>query len=319
MGANGSTDAGPTALTWRSWKDALKRSVDEARHDQLQHWAAALTFYGVLSIFPALLVMVSLVSLLADPSRVTQFLIDTLTELGPTPAERTIQGPVESLAGRPGAAGTALVVGLIGGVWAASAYVGGFGDACNVIYEVEEGRPFWKRKAQQLGITLVLIVLATAVALALVVSGPLVAAIGSGLGVGDAALTVWRLAKWPAMALLVVAIFVVVSRTTPNARLPGPRWQLPGAVAFLLVWIAASAIFTVYVDTLGTYGRTYGALGGVAVFLLWMFISNLALLLGVECNAEIERSRQLEAGERRARRSLQLEEREPPGPRLSNA
>jgi membrane protein len=299
-------------LPRESWKDTLKRTVLEFKDDKLQHWAAALTYYAVLSIFPALLVLVSLVGLFANPERVTSVLTDTVSELGPATAAKTFQGPIESITSNRGAAGVVFVIGLVAALWSASGYVSAFSDAANVIYEVEEGRPFWKLKPLQVAVTLVVILLAAFVALALVLTGPIVGALGSSLGIGDTALTVWRFAKWPVLIVLVLVIFGVLYYASPNARVGGVRWVTGGAVAALVAWIVASIVFALYVANFSSYDKTYGALGGVVVFLLWLWITNMAILLGAEFNAETERARQVHAGVRGADRELQLREREAP-------
>lgn len=301
----------PTGLPRDSWGDTLKRTVREFREDKLQHWAAALTYYAILSIFPALLVMVSLVGLVANPERVTRVLTDTVAELGPSTAASTFQGPIESITSNRGAAGVLFVVGIVAALWSASSYVSAFADACNSIYEVDEGRPFWRLKPLQLAVTFVLILMAAVVALALVLSGPIATALGSSLGLGDTALTVWQFAKWPALVVLVLLIFGVLYYTAPNARVRGVRWVTVGALVALLAWIVASVVFAVYVANFGSYDKTYGTLGGVVVFLLWMWITNMAILLGAELNAETERAHQLHRGVRGAEQRLRLEERQP--------
>ena len=303
----------PTALPRASWSETLKRTIAEFREDKLQHWAAALTYYAVLSIFPALIVMVSLIGLFADPERVTRVLTDTAAQLGPASATETFQGPIESITSNRGAAGILFVVGVIAALWSASGYVSAFADACNSIYEVREGRPFWKLKPLQLAITFVLIMLVACVALALVLSGPLVGALGSSLGIGDTVLTAWRLVKWPAMIALVLLIFGVLYYTAPNARVSGVRWVTVGAITALLVWVLGSVAFALYVSNFGAYDKTYGALGGVVVFLLWMWLTNMAVLFGAELNAETERARQLHTGVPGADRELRVREREPAG------
>src|ERR671923_2849907 len=217
----------PVALPRASWKETLKRTVSEFREDKLNHWAAALTYYAVLSLFPALLVLVSLVGLFANAERVTKVLTDTVSELGPATAAKTFQGPIQSITSNRGAAGVLFVVGVIGALWSASSYVSAFADACNSIYGVEEGRPLWKLKPLQLVVTFVLILMAAVVALALVLSGPIVGALGSSLGISDTVLTVWRYAKWPAMIVLILLIFGVLYYTAPNARIGGVRWVTP--------------------------------------------------------------------------------------------
>jgi membrane protein len=304
----------PTALPRGTWKDTLKRTATEFKEDKLNHWGAALTYYAVLSLFPALLVLVSLVGLFANPERVTSVLTDTVTELGPETAAQTFQGPIESITSNRGAAGIMFIVGVVAALWAASGYVSAFSDACNSIYEVEEGRPFWKLKPLQLAVTLVLILLAALVALALVLSGPIVGALGGALGISDTVLTAWSYAKWPAMLLLVLTIFGVLYYTAPNARVSGIRWVTGGAIVALAAWIAASIVLALYVSNFSSYDQTYGTLGGVVVFLLWMWITNIAVLLGAELNAEIERTRELHRGVPGAEEKLQLPERDRPSP-----
>jgi membrane protein len=314
MSASGELSS-PTDLPRQSWTKTLKRTAEEFREDKLQHWAAALTYYAVLSIFPALVVMVSLVGLLASPETVTRVLTDTVAQLGPATAADTFKGPIESITSNRSAAGVLFVVGIVAALWSSSSYVSAFADACNSIYEVEEGRPFWKLKPLQLAVTLVLIMLVAFVALALVLSGPIVGALGSALGIGDTALTAWRLAKWPAMIVLVLLLFGVLYYTAPNARVKGVRWVTAGAVLALFAWIVASVIFALYVGNFSSYDKTYGTLGGVVVFLLWMWITNMAILLGAELNAEVERAEQIHRGVRGAERELQVEEREAPSGR----
>jgi membrane protein len=302
----------PVGLPRETWADTLKRTVSEFREDKLNHWAASLTYYTVLSLFPALLVLVSLVGLFGDPERVTRVLTDTVSDLGPASAADTLQGPIESITANRGAAGFVFIVGVLSALWAASGYVSAFAEASNSIYEVHEGRPFWKLKPLQLLVTLALILLAAAVALGLVLTGPIVGALGGALGLSDTALTVWRFAKWPAMILLVLLIFGVLYYTSPNARPSGVRWVTGGALVALAAWILASIGFALYVANFGSYDKTYGALGGVVVFLLWLWISNMAILLGAEFNAETERTKQLELGVRGAERELKLPERDAP-------
>jgi len=310
MPQNGALSS-PTALPRATWKDTLVRTAREFKRDKLNHWGAALTYYAVLSLFPAMLVLVSLVGLFADPTRVTKILMDTVSQLGPDTAARTFQGPIQSITAHRGTAGVMFVVGVVSALWAASGYVSAFADASNTIYEVEEGRPFWKLKPLQLAVTFVLILLAAAVALALVLSGPIVGALGSSLGISDTALSAWRLAKWPAMILLVLAIFGALYYTAPNARVSGVRWVTGGAVLALVLWLAASVVLAIYVSNFSAYDKTYGTLGGVVVFLLWLWITNMAILLGAEFNAETERAKQIHTGVPGARQRLRLDEREP--------
>ena len=305
MARNGELKS-PAALPRATWPDTLKRTLRKAKDDKINHWGAALTYYAVLSLFPALLVMVSLVGLFGNPERVTQVMTDTVSELGPSTAANTFQGPIESLTSNRGGAGLVLIVSIAGALWAASGYVSAFADASNTIYEVEEKRPFWKLKPLQLVITFALILLAAFVALALVLSGPIVGALGGALGLSDTVLSVWRFAKWPAMLVLVLVIFGVLYFTAPNAKVSGIRWVTGGAIVALVVWIVASLAFALYASNFGSYNKTYGTLGGVVVFLLWMWLTNLAILVGAEFNAETERAHQLHRGVAGAEEELKL-------------
>jgi len=305
----------PIALPRDTWGATLGRTVSGFRENKLNHWGAALTYYAVLSLFPALLVLVSFIGLVANPARVTTILTDTVSQLGPRTAAKTFQGPIQSITANRGAAGVVFAVGILAALWAASGYVSAFSDACNTIYEVEEGRPFWKRKPLQLLVTFLLILAAALVALALVLSGPIVGALGGALGVGDTALNAWRFAKWPAMVVLVLIIFGVLYYTSPNARVSGVRWVTGGALLALIAWLVASVAFALYVANFGSYNKTYGTLAGVVVFLLWLWITNMAILLGAEFNAETERAKQIHAGVKGADRELRLPQREAPAER----
>ncbi len=304
----------PTDLQGRSKLQTLKRTFTEFKEDELTDWAAALTYYAVLSLFPALIAMVSIVGLVVDPATVIRVITDTVSQLGPASAVQTFQGPIESITANQGRAGIMLIVGVVAALWSASGYVGAFMRASNHIYEVDEGRAFYKLRPLQMLVTLVLVLLVALTALALVFSGPLATAAGEAVGLGSTALTVWRYAKWPAMLLCIALMLAILYFASPNAKLPGFKWVTPGSLLALVVWILASLGFAFYVANFGSYDKTYGALGGVIVFLVWLWITNIAILLGAELNAETERSRQLEAG-KPAERELQLEERDEASPK----
>jgi len=302
----------PDRLDRRAWLDTLKRTVREFQDDDITDLAAALTYYAVLALFPALIALVSIVGLVADPRTVTDFLNEIVTALGPDSASRTFSGPIRSIASNRGTAGVLFVVGILVALNAASGYIGAFIRASNRIYEVEEGRPFWKLRPLQLGVTLLMVMAVALVVLALVVSGPLARAVGGAIGLSEVAVTVYGLAKWPILALLVLTMLGVLYYVAPNVRMAGFRWITPGSMAALTLWALASAAFAVYVANFGSYDKTYGTLGGVVTFLVWLWITNIAVLLGAELNAELERSRELEAGIRGAEENLQLPLREQP-------
>ncbi len=302
----------PHELGGRAWVATLKRTVREFRQDNITDWAAALTYYAVLALFPALIALVSIVGLVADPRTVTDTLDQVVSKLGPDSASQTFSGPIRSITSHRSAAGLLLLVGVVLALNAASGYIGAFIRASNVIYEVEEGRSFWKLRPLQLGVTLVMVLAVAVVFLALVVSGPLAEAVGGAIGLSDLAVTLYGLAKWPVLAGLVVTMLGLLYYVAPNARIAGPRWITPGSVLALVLWVLASAAFALYVAHFGSYDKTYGTLGGVVTFLVWLWLTNVAVLLGAELNAELERSRELEAGVPGAGESLQLPPREDP-------
>jgi membrane protein len=302
----------PNELGGRAWVATLKRTVREFQQDNLTDWAAALTYYAVLALFPALIALVSIVGLVADPRTVTDTLDEIVSKLGPESASQTFSGPIRSITSHREAAGVLLVVGLALALNAASGYIGAFIRASNVIYEVEEGRPFWKLRPLQLGVTLLMVLAVAVVFLALVLSGPLAGAVGGAVGLSDLAVTLYGLAKWPVLAALVLAMLGLLYYVSPNARIRGPRWITPGSVMALGLWVLASAAFALYVANFGSYDKTYGALGGVVTFLVWLWITNLAVLLGAELNAELERAREMRAGVPGAEENLQLPAREAP-------
>lgn len=285
---------GPGELTKPSRWYVLRRTVREFIADQCVDLAAALTYYAVLALFPAIIAVASLPALIGREGQATDAILDVVNDVAPALVE-DLRGPIEQLAQVPGA-GLALVLGLIGALWVASGYVGGFARAMNRVYGVEEGRPFWKLRPMMIVVTVVTVVLVAVVATLLVVSGPVARSIGDAIGLGDVAVTVWEIAKWPVLVGVVLVIIAILYYASPNVRQPKFRWISPGAVVAFLVWAVASAAFGFYVANFANYDRMYGSLGGVIVFLLWLWISNLALLFGAEFDAELERGRELQAG-----------------------
>jgi membrane protein len=302
----------PTDLPTRSWTRTLVRTVKEFKDDNLTDWAAALTYYAILSLFPAVIALVSILGLVVDRATITRVLTDTISQIGPASAVNTFKGPLNQITGSTSSAGIWLVIGVATALWAASGYTGAFIRASNAIYEREEGRGFFKLRPVQLAITLVLILMAALVVLALIVSGPLAKAVGSAVGLGGTAVTIWNIAKWPVMLVVVMTMLAILYWASPNVKQPGFKWISPGSIAAVVVWLVASALFAFYVANFGSYNKTYGALAGVVVFLVWMWITNLAVLFGAELNAEAERERELAAGVPGARADIQLPYRDVP-------
>jgi membrane protein len=290
----------------------LKRTATEFSEDNMSDWAAALTYYGLLSLFPALIALVSILGLFGNPESTTESLTNIVTQLGPSSAAETFQGPIESITSNRGSAGILFFVGLGVALWSASGYVGAFMRASNVAWETPEGRSFFKLRPLQILVTLLMIILLALVALALVLTGPVVDAVGGELGLSSTALTIWDIAKWPVLLAVVILMFSVLYYAAPNVKMPGFKWITPGSAFAVIVWLLASAAFALYVANFGSYDKTYGTLGGVVCALVWMWITNLALLFGMELNAERERSRELEEGVPRAHKEIQLEPRSEP-------
>ncbi|GAA2768762.1 YihY/virulence factor BrkB family protein [Streptomyces paradoxus] len=284
----------PTELPKRSWWAVLKGTLKEFKDDELADRAAALTYYGVLSLFPALLVLVSLLGISGQSA--TQQVMDNINKLAPGSARTIISNAVKQLQGNGGVGSIMAVVGLALAVWSASGYVAAFIRTSNAVYDMPEGRPVWKVLPVRLGVTVVLLVLAVISALIVVFTGALARQAGTALGLGDAALTAWSIAKWPVLVVLVTIMIGILFWATPNVKGRGFKWVTPGSFLALLVWMVASAGFAFYVSNFASYNKTYGTLAGMIVFLVWLWISNIAILLGLEFDAEMARQRAVAGG-----------------------
>ncbi len=283
----------PTDPSGGSWLDAAKRALREYKADDLQDRAAALTYFGIQSIFPGLLVLVSLLGILGKSA--TQPLITNLDKAVPSSVRTIIMSDVTRLQHSHAASGILGIAGILLALWAASNYVAAFMRASNVIYDVPEGRPVWKTAPIRLGVTVVTMILLVAAAFIVVVTGGLARKVGDVLGAGSTAVTVWDIAKWPVLLIIIGLILAILFWASPNAR-HGFRWVSPGGLVAVVLWLIASALFALYVANFGHYNKVYGSLGGVIIFLIWMWISNVAVLLGAEFNAELERGRAMAAG-----------------------
>jgi YihY family inner membrane protein len=283
----------PTQLPGGSWWAAVKRTLREFQVDNLKDWAAALTYYSVLSIFPALLVLISLLDLAGQGT--IQTLLDNLGQVAPGSVNQILEGAINNLRQTRGSAGLLALAGLAVALWSASNYIAAFMRASNAIYDVPEGRPVWKTLPIRIAVTVVVMVLLAASAVAVVATGGLADRIGRLLGLGSAVVTAWDLVKWPVLLLLISFLFALLYWASPNAK-QGFRWVTPGGILAVVVWVAASVAFAIYVANFGSYNKTYGSLASVIIFLVWLWLSNTAILLGAELNAELERSRAIAAG-----------------------
>lgn len=284
----------PTQLPRQSWLAVLKGTVKEFKDDELTDRAAALTYYGVLAMFPALLVLVSILGLAGKSA--TDEVLKNIKTLAPGSARDIISDAVQQLQGRGGIGSVMAVVGLVLAVWSASGYVAAFIRSANAVYDIPEGRPVWKVLPVRLGVTVSLLVLAVVSALIVVFTGDIAREAGATLGIGDTALTVWAFVKWPVLVVLVTVMIALLYWAAPNVKGRGFKWITPGSVLALVIWMVASAGFAFYVANFASYNKTYGTLAGVIVFLVWLWISNIAILLGLEFDAELSRQRAVAGG-----------------------
>ncbi|MCL9760534.1 YihY/virulence factor BrkB family protein [Frankia sp. AiPa1] len=284
----------PSELRFRSWFAVLRRTVREFRHDELPDRAAALTYYGVLAVFPALLVLVSLVGLVGDAE--ADRILTNVQQLAPGSARDVVRDAITNLRASRGTGSVLAIVGLAGSLWSASTYIAAFIRAANVVYDVPEGRPMWKVVPLRIAVTIALLLLIGASVAIVVFSGGAAERIGKILNVDVGSLHAWSYAKWPVLAALMLITIALLYWSTPNVRVPGFRWLTPGSILAVVIWLAASAGFAVYVANFGSYNKTYGTLAGVIIFLVWLWLSNLAILLGLEFDAEIARERALLGG-----------------------
>jgi membrane protein len=281
-----------------TWKGVLTRSVHGFLKDNCSDWAASLTYYAILAIFPSAIVVVALVNLVSNGDKTVDTIVGLAQDLGAgsVVADRSVVDAIRIVVSRKDSAGVLLSFGLVTALWSASGYVGGFTRASNAIYGVEEGRPFYKLRPLQVGLTLVALILLAAVATALIISGPVTDAVGNALDLGDAPRTAWTVLKWPALVLIAMLLLSLLFWIAPNVQQPRFRWLTVGGVVTLIGVALASFGFGLYVGYFGSYDVTYGSLGAVIAFLVWLYLCNCAVMLGVEVNAEVQRGRAIQGG-----------------------
>jgi membrane protein len=313
------TPDSPTDVPAKGWWATFKRAVVEFRDDDMMTWAAALTYYAMLSIFPALIALIALIGLVGQHPATTNALLDIIGSIAPKDLVNVLRGTVEGIVTNKGGAGALLGFGLLTAIWSASGYIGAFFKAANAIYEVEEGRKAYKLRAVQLGLTLLFLVVVAFGAVVFVASGSIAQAIGNVIGLGDTAVTVWTYAKWPVLGLVVAVMLALLYWAAPNVRQPKLRWLTPGGLVGLTLLVGASALFAFYVTNFASYGKTYGALATLPIGLTWLWICNLAILFGAEFDAELARQRRIAAGMRPADKEPFLPAREEPRPKKDGA
>ncbi|WP_113701094.1 YihY/virulence factor BrkB family protein [Nonomuraea lactucae] len=284
----------PAELPRRAWWSVLKRTFAEFGEDRVQDLAAGLTYYAVLSVFPAMIVLVALFGLLGHDD--TAVLVGHLTVLAPAEVRDLLTQGLAGVQRSGGRAGLVAIVGLAVALWSASGYIAAFIRATNQIYDIREGRPFWKITPLRLGLTILVTVLLAVGAIAVTLTGRLADLAGRTLGVGGTVVAVWDVVKWPVIALVAAGLIMVLYWAAPNVRQPGVRWVTPGGLVAVLLWVIVSAGFALYVSRFGSYDKTYGTLAAVVVFLIWLWLSNMALLFGAELDAELVRQRGIAQG-----------------------
>lgn len=283
-----------TDMPRAGWLAILKRSVREFKHDDITDRAAALTYYGVLALFPAVLVLVSILGLLGKST--TQQVLSNLGQVAPGGVHTFLKDVVTQVQGKTGAAGVAGILGITVALWSASSYVAAFMRASNAIYDVDEGRPVWKTGPVRLLSTLALVIMLVIAAAIVVLTGPIANQVGTAFGIGHAAVLIWDIAKWPVLLIIVSVMFSLLYKASPNVRQPAFRWVSAGGILAVVIWLIASGLFAVYVSFSGSYNKTYGSLATVIIFLVWLWLSNIAILLGAEFNAETQRERAIRTG-----------------------
>lgn len=289
------TPHSPAHITKRSWKYIFKRTFIEFSFDECIDGAASLTYYSVLATFPALVAIFSLLGIVGRNDDAMSALLGIISEVFPSDTADALSAPLMELARVPGA-GIALFAGIAVALWSASGYVAAFSRVMNRIYGVDEGRPFWKLRPLQLLVTVAAVVVAAISVVALVVSGDVVAAVGNAIHASTAVQAAWSIFKWPILAVVVMGFVALLYYAAPNVKQPAFRWVSPGALLAIVVLILATSCFGMYVANFANYERTYGSLAGIVIFLLWLWIANLALLFGAEFDAELERGRQIQRG-----------------------
>jgi membrane protein len=291
------TSQAPQTLTdmpRAGWLAIGKRAIREFKHDDITDRAAALTYFGVLALFPAMLVLVSILGLLGKST--TQQVLNNLGQVAPGGVNSFLKGVVTQVQGKAGIAGIAGIIGLLVALWSASGYVAAFMRASNAIYDVDEGRPIWKTVPVRIITTLALVIMLVIAAAIVVLTGPIANQVGTAFGIGHAAVLIWDIAKWPVLVIIVTVMMSLLYKASPNVRQPSFRWISAGGVIAVVIWLIASGAFALYVSFSGSYNKTYGSLATVIIFLVWLWISNIAILLGAEFNAEAQRERAIRAG-----------------------
>lgn len=285
----------PIRLSRDDWRVILTRTLHEYRINQVNDIAAALTFYTLLATLPATLAALAMLGIFGSAEAVVGDMLEVVAELGGGSVVDALSEPIDQLL-NASHAGLAFATGLVGALWATSGFVGSFGRGMNRIYDVEEGRPFWEMRPTMLLVSAALLVLGATAMACLIVTGPVAEATARVLGLDEGAAVWWDLGKLPLLAAIGVGVMALLYWAAPNVKRRNVRWISVGATGALLAWAITTALFALYVLGFGSYQRAYGVLGGAIAFLLWIWLSQLALIFGAVLDTEVERTRQLRSG-----------------------
>lgn len=268
--------------------------------------AAALTYRSILALFPGLIALVALLGVLGQYPQTFNAVLKIIGGFAPQSTVQSISSPVRQIITNKGGSGALLGFGLAGAVWAASGYVGTFSWAANVLWEARRGRSWYRQWPFNFAVTVVALVLITFLLVALVLTGPVASSVGRQLGVGSTGIQIWNIGKWPVMVVVVISMISGLYYVAPNVRPPSWRWLTPGAMLAVITFAITSALFGLYVAHFSSFNKTYGTLGAIITFLVWAWLTNIAALLGIELDSEIERERQLSANQPGAAEQIQL-------------
>jgi membrane protein len=274
----------------------MKRTVVSFYNDQMTHHAAALTYYELMSLFPATLLGLSLLGLIGQYPETYNAIINYLEDVAPASVVQPLDDSLRTALQNKSTAATALVVSAVVAFYGTTGALEAARRALNVVFEVENGRGFFMRKAIDIASTAVLLVLVVTTLILTFVGGRFADDIFGFVGLGDTAAKIWSLVRWPAAVAMAMLIFALVYYVTPDVKQRSFRWLTPGAVVGVLIWMAASYGLSYYVSRIGDVGAIYGTFTAAIVLIGWLWLTNVALLAGGELNAEIEREKQVSDG-----------------------
>jgi len=280
----------------RRTRAVIWRTLRSFYDDQMTHHAAALTYYALMSLFPAVLLAVSLLGLVGEYPRTYEAILGYLREVAPESVIVPLDSSLRAAFANRGTAATTLVIGVVIALYGTTGVLEASRRALNVVFEIEGGRSFLRRKLLDIASTFVLMVLVLLTLVLMFVGGSFAGDLLGFVGLGSTATDVWNIGRWPAAMAVAMLLFSFVYYVTPDVKQRGFRWVTPGAAVGVLLWVLVSAAFSVYVSRIADVGAIYGTFAGAILLVAWLWLTNVALLFGAELNAEIERDQELSEG-----------------------